>query len=46
MCKICETFKDIFFIEHLRWLLLPLGFISIETFSDQVKQEAATGGVL
>ena len=23
-CEICEIFKNIFFIEHLRWLLLTL----------------------
>ena len=23
-CQFCEIFKNIFFIEHLRWLLLPI----------------------
>ena len=23
-CHVCEIFKDTFFIEHLRWLLLPI----------------------
>ena len=28
-CKICEIFKNNFFTEHLRWLLLMLGLIAV-----------------
>ena len=27
-CEFCETFKNFFFTEHLRWLLLALGSFS------------------
>ena len=31
--EICETFKYTFFIEHLRWLLLPVSKITYLKFS-------------
>ena len=35
-CEFCEIFQNIFFTEHLRWLLLNIG---LEWVNDIVKNE-------